>query len=79
MAVIDADTHVIETEHTWDYLDPAEQQFRPIVVTPKGEGGREYWYIDGKIRGLARQAVTAPALCRVPVRRRPPLRAQVHR
>ncbi len=26
----------------------------------KGEGGREYWYIDGKIRGLARQAVTAP-------------------
>jgi predicted TIM-barrel fold metal-dependent hydrolase len=60
MAVIDADTHVIETEHTWDYMDSSEQQFRPIVVTPKGEGGREYWYIDGKIRGLARQAVTAP-------------------
>ena len=36
MAVIDADTHVIETEHTWDYLDPSEQQFRPIVVTPRG-------------------------------------------
>jgi predicted TIM-barrel fold metal-dependent hydrolase len=60
MTVIDADTHVIETEHTWDYMDPSEQQFRPLVVTPKGEGGREYWYIDGKIRGLARQAVTAP-------------------
>jgi uncharacterized protein len=60
MAVIDADTHVIETEHTWDYMDPSEQQFRPLVVTPKGERGREYWYIDGKIRGLARQAVTAP-------------------
>jgi len=60
MAVIDADTHVIETEHTWDFLDASEQQFRPIIVTPKGEGGREYWYIDGKIRGLARQAVTAP-------------------
>ena len=42
MAVIDADTHVIETEHTWDYMEPAEQQFRPLVVTPKGEGGREY-------------------------------------
>jgi hypothetical protein len=53
MAVIDADTHVIETEHTWDYLDPSEQQFRPIVVIPRGETGREYWYIDGKIRGLA--------------------------
>src|SRR5919109_4611367 len=60
MAVIDADTHVIETEHTWDYLDASEQQFRPIVVAPRGESGREYWYIDGKIRGLARQAVTAP-------------------
>lgn len=60
MAVIDADTHVIETEHTWDYLDASEQQFRPIVVTPRGEGGREYWYIDGKIRGLARQVATAP-------------------
>ena len=60
MAVIDADTHVIETEHTWDYMEPSEQQFRPIVVTPKGGGGREYWYIDGQIRGLARQAVTAP-------------------
>ena len=36
MAVIDADTHVIETEHTWDYMDPSEQQFRPLVVTPKG-------------------------------------------
>src|SRR2546425_58244 len=60
MAVIDADTHVIETDHTWNYLDPSEQQFRPFVISPRGEGGREYWYIDGKIRGLARQAVTAP-------------------
>jgi hypothetical protein len=60
MAVIDADTHVIETEHTWDYMDASEQQFRPIVVTPRGESGREYWYVDGKLRGLARQAVTAP-------------------
>src|SRR2546428_11298632 len=60
MAVTDADTHVIETAHTWSYLDPSEQQFRPVVISPRGEGGREYWYIDGKIRGLARQAVTAP-------------------
>ena len=59
MAVIDADTHVIETDHTWHYLDASEQQFRPFVISPKEEGGREYWYIDGKIRGLARQAVTA--------------------
>ena len=67
MAVIDADTHVIETEHTWDYMDPAEQQFRPIVVTPKGERGREYWYIDGKIRGMVRQAVAGHGLVERPV------------
>src|SRR5215475_14331198 len=60
MAVIDADTHVIETDHTWSFLEPSEHQFRPVVISPRGEGGREYWYIDGKIRGLARQAVTAP-------------------
>ena len=60
MTVIDADTHVIETDQTWSYLSPSEQSFRPVIVTPRGEGGRDYWYIDGKIRGLARQAVTAP-------------------
>jgi len=28
---IDADTHVIEDEHTWDFFDPGEQQFRPLM------------------------------------------------
>jgi hypothetical protein len=27
--VIDADAHVIETEHTWDYLEASERKFRP--------------------------------------------------
>ena len=59
MPVVDADTHVVETEHTWDFLDPSEEKYRPIVVAPRGEEGRFYWYVDGKIRGLARNAVTA--------------------
>jgi len=79
VAVIDADTHVIETEHTWDFLDPSERQFRPVVITPKGEGGREFWYIDGKIRGLARQAVTAPDVRELEEKLLPPLLAQVER
>ena len=58
MPVIDADAHVVETEHTWDYMDPADQKYRPMIVAPRGESGREYWLIDGKIRGLARQVVT---------------------
>jgi hypothetical protein len=30
MAVIDADTHVFETDQTWNYLDPSDRQFRPV-------------------------------------------------
>lgn len=56
--VIDADAHVIETEHTWDFLDPEEQKYRPLLAMPRGgdqEGrrfSREFWVIDGKIRGF---------------------------
>jgi len=59
MAVIDADTHVIGTEHTWDYLDPSEQQFRPIVVTLRGESDGILVHRRQKFRP-GRQAVTAP-------------------
>ena len=61
MPIIDADAHVVETDATWDYLDPAEAQFRPIIAAPKSDpsSGREYWVIDGKIRGFPRQVVTA--------------------
>jgi hypothetical protein len=34
MATIDADAHVVESEHTWDYMDPADRQYRPVLVTP---------------------------------------------
>ena len=30
MSIIDADAHVIESEHTWDYLTEAEAKFRPV-------------------------------------------------
>jgi predicted TIM-barrel fold metal-dependent hydrolase len=49
--VIDADAHVVETERTWDYLEPSEQKFRPqIIATP--DSTKRYWLIDGKISGL---------------------------
>ncbi|MSQ28545.1 MAG: amidohydrolase [Dehalococcoidia bacterium] len=59
MATIDSDAHVVETEHTWDYLEPSDMKYRPVIVRPAGESSREYWLIDGKIRGLARQVITA--------------------
>jgi predicted TIM-barrel fold metal-dependent hydrolase len=52
MKTIDADAHILEGEHTWDFLQPHEQKFRPAVVempevpdrVGRGTNGRErYW------------------------------------
>ncbi len=53
MLAIDADAHVIETEHTWDYLEGRDKRFRPVPVTvdmPEG-GTRNFWVINGKLIG----------------------------
>lgn len=31
MRAIDADTHIDETEQTWEYLDEADHRFKPIA------------------------------------------------
>jgi uncharacterized protein len=51
MPTVDSDAHVVETEHTWDYLTPSEQRWRPTGVTVEDPSGapREYWLIDGKL------------------------------
>jgi len=36
MTTIDADAHVVESEHTWNYMDPTERKYRPILVSPHG-------------------------------------------
>ena len=59
MPTIDSDAHVVETEHTWDFMERADQKYRPVVVRPHGEGGQEFWFVDGKIRGLVRVVMTA--------------------
>ena len=42
MPVIDADAHVVETEHTWDFIPPSDQHLRPVVVeVPDASGGRQ--------------------------------------
>ena len=54
MPTIDADAHVVENEHTWDYMDPSDGHLRPYVVAPEtpGRGSGRFWLIDGKVRGL---------------------------
>lgn len=58
MAIIDADTHVDETEETWDFLEGSDRSFMPTTIinnppeiegeTPKGFN--RYWVIDGQLR-----------------------------
>ncbi|HEY1232501.1 MAG TPA: hypothetical protein VGH22_03895 [Candidatus Binatia bacterium] len=47
--IIDADTHVIETRHTWDYLEASERKYRPKLFSTPEDSTREYWVLDDKI------------------------------
>ncbi|HEY2989199.1 MAG TPA: amidohydrolase family protein [Candidatus Binatia bacterium] len=62
--VIDADAHVVESAHTWDYMDPSEQQYRPLPLETPEEAGMklQYWLIDGKVRGFRFPAFSAAEL-----------------
>lgn len=45
--VIDSDAHVIESARTWDYLEPSEKKYAPIILdTPT----QEIWLIGDKVR-----------------------------
>ncbi len=50
--VIDADAHVVETERTWDYLEPSEQKYRPLLYASPDDPVSQYWVIDNQVRGL---------------------------
>ncbi len=50
---VDADAHVDETEATWEYLDGADERFRPITLdpgtatVPNDRRPHRLWLIDG--------------------------------
>lgn len=52
MPTIDADTHVIETERTWEYMEPSEAEFKPIPVVSKTTSGetKQHWLIDNRLQ-----------------------------
>ena len=58
MPTIDADCHVIESDHTWDYLDPGDEEYRPQPYASPSEPDRLYWLIDG---APTRQPGTVPS------------------
>ena len=58
--IVDADTHVLETEQTFQYLSKAEEKHRPAVVRmeggssagiPLGSHAKNFWLIDGQLYG----------------------------
>ena len=54
LQVIDADTHVLETEDTWNFLEQNEQDWRPAAEAPKNlDPNRRpvaYWNFAGRRR-----------------------------
>ena len=65
MPIIDSDTHVIESERTWEFMEEHEQGFKPLVVFPKSGGPaerttgfsgarnfviNEFWIIEGRAK-----------------------------
>src|SRR5438046_10764160 len=51
MPVIDADSHVLETERTWTFMPDEQEEYRPAVLARKSGRTRasEYWLIDDRV------------------------------
>ncbi|MSQ23520.1 MAG: amidohydrolase [Chloroflexi bacterium] len=54
MPIIDSDAHVIENEHTWDFMEGDDKRYRPVLLkNPDGDSARRgFWFIDRKVRGF---------------------------
>ena len=72
MPVIDADSHVIEAEHTWDFFDDAEARYRPLTLVeanPSNGGTKRFLSIDGRLRAQADEPEEKDAERKTGVRR----------
>ena len=49
MPTIDADTHVDETEETWEYMNESERRFKPVTIV------QQVSLAEGQIPGLCRR------------------------
>src|SRR5215510_8589400 len=57
MPTIDGDAHVMEGPQTWKYCDPSERKFMPVLLNPGPDADRQFWLVDGKIRGHVRHVI----------------------
>src|SRR5438445_12561199 len=50
--VIDSDSHVVETERTWQFMDPEDEKYRPVLAAHPTDPHTQWWIINGQARGL---------------------------
>jgi predicted TIM-barrel fold metal-dependent hydrolase len=55
MPTIDSDAHVIETDRTWEYAEPAERKLMP---RPISDGGKNYWLVEDRLYDRRRNVGT---------------------
>jgi hypothetical protein len=60
--IVDADAHVVETEHTWDFLDASEKKFRPQLFSSVDNSNMQYWFVEGKSVGFRPPTLTEQEL-----------------
>ena len=64
--VIDSDSHVMEVEETWSYLEPEFAARRPQVVhapdAPQGSPVDAYWLVDGQLHPLDNDGTLGSAI-----------------
>ena len=53
--IIDADAHVIESDDTWDFLEPAEAKYRPTLIDDPDNPSVSYWQVNGQRGPMALQ------------------------
>lgn len=56
MRTIGSDAHVIETERSWDFMEPGDVHHRPLLVSSPAQRGAAHWLVDGESWGVARLA-----------------------
>jgi len=50
--VIDSDAHLVETERTWEYMDPADERFKPVLAAHPTDPQTQWWMVNGKACGF---------------------------
>ena len=53
MLVIDSDAHVVETQHTWEFVDNDDIRFMPVLSSTRDDPYNYRWLVDDKLRRRA--------------------------